>query len=158
MPTSDAPPDQPVPGDPFGWVGVVAGLLALALALLPGWVAPLYDPPAKAIHQQAADWLGRLKDQAAEAVGGGDPASPPAQGEAANPWRDPRIALGALLLGFVALGLAAVAFARREGPRVTACALTLGAGAIASEYLLTALVILVFAVTAVALAAVARRG
>jgi hypothetical protein len=156
MPTRDALDDQ-VPGDPFGWAGLAAGLLALAIALLPGWVAPLYDPPAKSIHRQAADWLGRLKDQAAEAVGG-DPASPPPPGEAPNPWRDPRIALGALLLGFAALALAAVAFARCEGPRVTTCALTLGAGAIATEYLLTALVILVFAVTAVALAAVARRG
>jgi hypothetical protein len=156
MPTRDAPDGQPVPGDPCGWAGLVAGLLALAIALLPGWIAPLYDPPAKSIHQQATDWLGRLKDQAAEAVGG-DPASPPAP-EESNPWRDPRIELGSLLLAFAALGLATVAFARREGPRVTACALALGAGAIATASLLTAVLILMFAGTAVALAAGARRG
>ena len=146
-----------MPGDACGWSGVAAGLLAVALALLPGWIAPLYDPPAKSLHGQAADWLGRLRDQAAEAVGA-QPAAPPAPDAPPNPWRDPRFGLGSLLLGFAALALAAVAFARRESARVTACALALGAGAIAAEYLFTALVILLFAGTAVALAAVARRG
>jgi hypothetical protein len=157
MPLHDAPEEQVPPGDAYGWVGLAAGLLAVALALLPGWIAPLYDPPSRSLPTQAADWLGRLRDQAAEAVGG-QPAPPPAPDELPNPWRDPRIVLGSLLLGFAALALAAIAFARRESARVTACAVALGAGAIAAEYLFTALVILLFAGTAVALAAGARRG
>jgi hypothetical protein len=153
----DAPDDRRAPGDGYGWAAFAAGLLAVALALLPGWIAPLYDPPSRSLPTQAADWLGRLRDQAAEAVGG-QPVQPPAPDAPPNRWRDPRIALGSLLLGFAALALAATAFARRESARVTACAVALGAGAIAAEYLLTALVILLFAGTAVALAAGARRG
>lgn len=138
-----------------GWVGLACGLVSLAVALVPAWVAPLYDPPSKALSEYATDWLGQLKDQAAAATGMAPepvvPELPP------NPWRDPRFALGALLLGFGALTMAAIGFARREDPRVVACALTLGAGAIATERLLTALMILLFALVAVALVAVARR-
>jgi hypothetical protein len=152
----DAPDGRRAPGDGYGWAGFAAGLLAVALALLPGWIAPLYDPPSRSLPTQAADWLGRLRDQAAEAVGG--QAVPPPSDAPPNRWRDPRIALASLLLGFAALALAATAFARRESARVTACAVALGAGAIAGEYLFTALVILIFAGTAVALAAGARRG
>jgi len=153
----DAPDGLRAPGDGYGWAGFAAGLLAVALALLPGFIAPLYDPPSISLSTQAADWLGRLRDQAAEAVGGqATPAPPP--DASPNRWRDPRITVASLLLGFAALALAATAFARRESARVTACAVVLGAGAIAAEYLFTALVILLFAGTAVALAAGARRG
>ncbi len=52
----------------FGWAGLAFGVVALGLALLPGWVAPLYDPPSKPIPQQAADWLGELKDKTVAAI------------------------------------------------------------------------------------------
>src|SRR4029453_7468407 len=152
----DPPDDRRASGGGYGWAGFAAGLLAVALAVLPGWIAPLYAPPSRSLPTQAADWLGRLRDQAAQAVGA--PPGPPPSDAPPNPRRDPRIALASLLLGFAALALAATAFARRESARVTACAVALGAGAIAAEYLFTALVILLFAGTAVALAAGARRG
>jgi len=153
----DAPDDRRAPGDGYGWAGFAAGLLAVTLALVPGFIAPLYDPPSRSLSTQAADWLGRLRDQAAGAVGGQTAPAPPPD-IPPNRWRDPRIVVASLLLGFAALALAATAFARRESGRVTACAVALGAGAIAAEYLFTALVILVFASMAVALAAGARRG
>ena len=142
-------------GQRVGWAGLACGLLALAVALLPSWVAPLYDPPTKPLHERAVDWVGQLRDEAAGVVGA-RPTPPPPQ-EAPNAWRDPRITLVALLLAFAALACGAVAFVRREHPRIVASAVALGAGAIASEHLVTAVMVLLVAVTAVVLAAWARR-
>src|SRR5690349_5921916 len=128
----------------FGWSGLVIGLLALALGLVPGWIAPLYDPPGKPILQRAADWVGELKDKAV-AVLRMEPAPPPAL-EQRNAWRDPRIAVWSLVFGFGALVLGIVSFVRHEDQRLVACAIALGAGTISSQYFLTAAVILLFAV------------
>jgi hypothetical protein len=128
----------------FGWAGLAFGVLALALALLPGWVAPLYDPPSKPIPQKAADWLGELKDKTVAAIR--LEAAPPPAVEFQNPWRDPRIVLSSLLLAFAALVLGIVAFVRHEDQRMVACAVALAAGAIAAEHLLTAVMVLSFAV------------
>lgn len=128
----------------FGWSGLTIGILALGLALLPGWVAPMYDPPSKPIQQKAADWFGELKDKAVAAIRM-EPVAP-ALPEFNNPWRDRRIALTSLILGFSALALGILAFVRHEDQRLVACAVALGAGAIAAEYVLTAAMILAFAV------------
>ncbi|HTS54977.1 MAG TPA: hypothetical protein VMH26_17025 [Burkholderiales bacterium] len=128
----------------FGWAGLGFGVVALALALLPGWVAPMYDPPSKPLQQQAADWLGQLKDQTVTAIGMA-PASPPAP-ESHNAWRDRRISIASLVMGFIALVLGIVAFVRHEDQRMVACAVALAAGAIAAEHFLTAVMILAFAV------------
>jgi hypothetical protein len=128
----------------FGWAGLACGVCALGLALLPGWVAPLYDPPAKAIPQQAADWLGELKDKTVAAMR--MESAPPPPVEFRNAWRDPRIVLGSLLLGFAALVLGIVAFVRHEDQRMVACAVALAAGAIAGTHFLTAVMVLAFAV------------
>ena len=131
------------------------GLLALAVSLLPWWVAPLYDPPPRPLGERAAEWLAELREYT---TGSPDPgaSSQPAPA-ATNPWRSPRLAVAALLLAFAALVSGAIAFVRREDARVTACSVALGAGAIAADSVLTAVMVLVVAVTAVALAAVARR-
>jgi len=128
----------------FGWAGLAFGVLALALAILPGWVAPLYDPPSKPIPQQAADWIGELKDKTVAAIRA--ESAPPPASESPNPWRDPRLVLGSLLLAFTALVLGIVAFVRHEDQRMVACAVALAAGAIAGAHLLTAIMVLVFAV------------
>ena len=128
----------------FGWAGLAFGVLALALALLPGWVAPLYDPPSKPIPQQAADWLGELKDKTVAAIR--MESAPPQASEFQNPWRDSRIVLASLLLAFTALVLGIVAFVQHENQRMVACAVALAAGAIASAHLLTAAMVLAFAV------------
>jgi len=128
----------------FGWAGLAFGVLALALAILPGWVAPLYDPPSKPIPQQAADWLGELKDKTVAAIRA--ESVPPQASEFRNPWRDPRVVLGSLLLAFAALVLGIIAFVRHEDQRMVACAVALAAGAIASAHFLTAVMVLAFAV------------
>ncbi len=128
-----------------GWSGLALGILALGLALLPGWIAPIYDPPSRPIQQKAADWVGELKDKAIAAIRM-ESAPPPPPAEAGNPWRNPRVKLASLVLGFSALVLGILAFVRHEDQRMVACAVALGAGAIAAEYLLTAAMILAFAV------------
>jgi hypothetical protein len=128
-----------------GWSGLALGILALALALLPGWIAPTYDPPARPIQQKAADWFGDLKGKAIAAIRM-EPAPPPPPQEVGNPWRNPRVKVASLVLGFSALVLGILAFVRHEDQRMVACAVALGAGAIAAEYLLTAAMILAFAV------------
>jgi len=130
--------------DWVGWVGLAIGLLAMTLALIPSWLAPLYDPPAKPVQQRAADWLSELKDRAAAAIKM-EPAPPPPP-EVRNPWRDPRIALASLICGFGALVLGILAFVLHEEQRLVACCVALGAGTIAAQYLLTAALILGFAV------------
>ena len=128
----------------FGWCGLLIGLLALALGLLPGWIAPLYDPPSKPIPQRAADWVGELKDKAMAAIRAEPPPAPPPDQRTA--WRDPRVAVWSLVLAFTALVLGIVSFVRHEDQRLVACSIALGAGTICSQYLLTALLILAFAV------------
>jgi hypothetical protein len=123
----------------FGWSGLIIGLLALALGLLPGWIAPLYDPPAKPIPQRAADWLGELKDKAMSVIRAEPPPPPPL--EQRGFWRDPRITLCSLLLGFAALLLGIVSFVRHEDQRLVACTIALGAGTISTQYFLTAVMV-----------------
>lgn len=142
---------------PLGWTGLVLGLVALSLAVLPSWVAPLWDPPPPPLGRQAGEVLRELRDRAAAVLG--TPPRAPEPPPPPNPWRDPRLALATLCAAFAAIVLATLAFARREDPRVVATALTVGAGTVASEHVLTAALILVFAVTAVVMAAIAgRRG
>ena len=144
--TSDSPSrlERRAKHDYFGWAALLLGIVALAFALLPGWIAPMYDPPSQPIEQKAADWLGELKDKAAAAIRMESLPPPPA--EVKNPWRSPRIALTSLILGFGALVLGILAFVRHEDQRMVACSIALGAGAISAQFILTAALILAFAV------------
>ena len=127
----------------FGWLGLAAGLVALALALLPGWIAPIYAPPVKPIEQSAMDWMGEIKDRVVGAIKSEPVASPPPAPQ--EIWKK-RAALSSLLIGFAALLLGILAFVRREEARLTACAVALGTGAIAAQFIFTALLIIGFAV------------
>jgi hypothetical protein len=128
----------------FGWSGLIIGLLALALGLLPGWIAPLYDPPTRPIPQRAADWLSEIKDKAMAAIRAETPPPPPP--EQRNFWRNPHLAVWSLLLGFTALLLGIVSFVRHEDQRLVACSIALAAGTICAQYFLTAVMILTFAI------------
>ena len=137
-----------------GWVGLTCGLLALAASSMPTWVAPFYDPPTRPLASRASEWLGQLHDYTTGAEPDGAARQVPAP---ANPWRSPRLAVASLLLAFVALACAAIAFVRREDTRMVACTVALGAGAMAGYSLVTAMMVLLIAMTAVVLAAVGRR-
>ena len=154
MESSDVPALPPARRNAIGGLGLTCGLLALAASLLPSWVAPFYDPPAKPLPTRASEWLGQLRDYATRAAepegGAGQPAAP-------NPWRSPRLSVASLLLAFAALACAAIAFVRREDTRTVACTVALAAGAMAGYSLVTAMMVLLVALTAVVLAAVGRR-
>lgn len=139
----------------IGGVGLACGILALVASLLPSWTAPLYEQPATPSPTGASGWIGQLRDYA---TGTAQPegAAPPLNA-APNPWRGPRLAVASRILAFAALACAAIAFARREDARIVTCSVALGAGGIAAYSLLTAMMVLLVALTAVALAVVARR-
>jgi len=129
--------------DLFGWLGLALGLVALGLALLPGWIAPIYAPPAKPIEQSAVDLMGAVKDRVIGAIKSEPVVLPPPAPQ--EIWQK-RAGLTSLVTGFAALVLGILAFVRREEPRLTACAFALGTGAIAAQFIFTALLILAFAV------------
>jgi hypothetical protein len=125
--------------DVFGWIGLAIAILALGLALLPGWVSPTTDPALGAGESGWAAWLGRR-------MLGLPPASSPAESPAAaNVWQQ-RFATTAAVLGFVALVLGILSFARHEKARLTGCCVGVASGAIATQHPLTALMIMGFAV------------
>ena len=126
-------------GREFGSAGLAIAVLALALALLPGWVSPSPEPAPGSWENSWMVWLGRR-------TLGLPPASVPAD-PAATPgvWR-PGFAVSAAVLGFVALVLGIVSFVRREDARLTGCCVGVAAGAIATQHPFAALIIMVFAV------------
>jgi len=144
--TTDVKLDRRPKRQYFGWSGLALGIVALALALLPTWIAPLYDAAPKPIPQQATDWLSELKEKAAAAIKMEPPPLP--DPEIKNIWRDPHLALSSLLLAFVALVLGILAFVRHEDQRMVACSVALGAGAICAQHFMTAGLILAFAILA----------
>jgi hypothetical protein len=125
-------------GREFGSAGLAIAVLALALALLPGWISPAPDPAAGSWENGWMVWLGRRTFGLPPAVPT-DPAATP------GVWRQ-GFAVSAAVLGFVALVLGIVSFVRREDARLTGCCVGVAAGAIATQHPFTALVIMGFAV------------
>jgi hypothetical protein len=125
-------------GREFGSAGLAIAVLALALALLPGWVSPSPEPPPGSWENGWMFWLGRQTLGLPPAVPA-DPAAVP------GVWRQ-GFAVSAAVLGFVALVLGIVSFVRREDARLTGCCVGVAAGAIATQHPFAALLIMVFAV------------
>ena len=125
-------------GREFGSAGLAIAVLALALALLPGWLSPAPEPPGS-WENGWMFWLGRR-------TLGLPPASIPADPAAAPSTWIQGFAVSAAVLGFVALVLGIVSFVRREDARLTGCCVGVAAGAIATQHPFAALIIMVFAV------------
>jgi hypothetical protein len=126
-------------GREFGWVGLAVGILALALALLPGWISPETEPVPGGWESGWAAWLGRRTLGLPPVAQATDPAT------ASGVWRQ-RLATTSAVLGFAALVLGIVSFVRREDARLTGCCVGVAAGAIATQHPLAALLIMGFAV------------
>lgn len=132
-----------LPKQTFGVLGLSAGLAALALTLLPAWIADYTEPPPKPVARAMLDSIDSLKDRVVGAFSSEPAPLPPA------PVREiarTRSAFVALIAGFCALVFGIVAFVRREDARLTAVSVALGTGAIAAQHLLTAGLIMGFAV------------
>ena len=125
-------------GREFGSAGLAIAVLALALALLPGWLSPAPEPPGS-WENGWMFWLGRR-------TLGLPPASIPADPAAAPSTWIQGFAVSAAVLGFVALVLGIVSFVRREDARLTGCCVGVAAGAIATQHPFAAVIIMVFAV------------
>jgi hypothetical protein len=125
--------------DVFGWVGLAVAILALGLALLPGWVSPATEPELAGGQSGWVTWFGRRM------FGMQQDAPAPAEARPPSTWRQ-RLATTAAVLGFIALVLGIVSFARDEGARLTGCCVGVASGAIATQHPLTALLIMGFAV------------
>ena len=54
-----------------GWIGIVAGMLSLAFALLPAKLAPVITPP-KPIEQSIVDRAKALRDRAVALIRGAE--------------------------------------------------------------------------------------
>lgn len=126
-------------GREFGSAGLALAVLALALALLPGWVSPAPEPPPGSWENSWMVWLGRRTLGLPSDSVPTDPAAAP------SVWRQ-GFAVSAAVLGFVALVLGIVSFVRREDARLTGCCVGVAAGAIATQHPFAALVIMCFAV------------
>jgi hypothetical protein len=124
--------------DVFGWVGLAVAILALGLALLPGWVSPLTGADATGGETGWLTWFGRR-------LLGLPGAPPPDPAAAPSGWRH-GLAATAAVLGFVALVLGIVSFARHEAARLTGCCVGVASGAIATQHPIAALLIMGFAV------------
>jgi hypothetical protein len=124
--------------DVFGWVGLAVAILALGLALLPGWVSPASEQELAGGQSGWVTWFGRR-------MFGMQDAPVPAESAPPSTWRR-RLATTAAVLGFVALVLGIVSFARHEAARLTGCCVGVASGAIATQHPLTALLIMGFAV------------
>jgi hypothetical protein len=123
--------------NPFGLIGVIVGLLALASALLPIWILPLVDPPRSA-GQAVVDSAQRLRERAAARLRG-----EPQQQEAARTDWYRVFSAATVALGLAAFACAVLSFLRREDRRATAVAAALGAGAILIQYTLWAVTLVV---------------
>jgi len=125
--------------DVFGWVGLAVAIVALALALLPGWVSPGAGSGPDGAESGWLAWFGRRML--------GMPGAPPPPDPAAvsSGWRH-GLATTAAVLGFVALVLGIVSFARRESARLTGCCVGVASGAIATQHPFAAVLIMAFAV------------
>jgi hypothetical protein len=132
-----------IPRQMFGVLGLAAGLLALALTLLPPWIEDYTRPPPKPVARAVLDTIGSLKDRV---VGAFSSETAPAPAPPVIEVVQTRSAFIALLAGFAALVFGIIAFVRREDARLTAVSIALGAGAIAAQHTVTAALIVGFAI------------
>jgi hypothetical protein len=123
--------------DVFGWVGLAVAIVALALALLPGWVSPVAGSGPD--ESGWLTWFGRRM------LGMPGAPPPPDPATVSSGWRH-GLATTAVVLGFVALVLGIVSFARHESARITGCCVGVASGAIATQHPFAALLIMGFAV------------
>lgn len=126
----------------FGFIGIGLGSIALMLALVHFWAGP-FSPQPK-VEQTVAEKAVAIRDATIAALKGESAPSP----QTAAPGYDlDRIAsIVTAVLGGLALILAVVGIALKEPMRVAGGAAFLGAGAIAFQFAVVAIGLIVLAV------------
>lgn len=118
----------------LGWIGIIAGIVAFAAALLPTRLAPMLVA-GKPIEQTVIDKARELRDRAAAVISG-----KPAPAPAPKPVDYKAVAANAaVLLGGAAFVLGILGFVRREDLRPAVGATLLGIAALAFEQLMASL-------------------
>lgn len=131
----------------FSFFGIGFGAVALLLAVIHFWAGPFTPKPT--FEKTIASKVVSIKDAALAKLKGEEP--PIAIQQTPSFDIDKVVNLAIPVLGALALILAVVAFATNEPPKAAIGAAILGAGSIAFQFAITALVaiILVFLIVAV---------
>lgn len=125
------------------FAGLTFGLLALALALFHFYGGP-FDPPAS-FEKSVADVAVGIGKAVIAQRAGSKVEDPPPQAKARPMKLDKIVTMVTVAAGFLAIMLAVFARIRREDRRIWSSAAALGIGAIALEYLIILVGVVLFA-------------
>ena len=128
--------DTRAPGGVLGVVGTIVGLVALGVAIFHFFLGPIEPPPP--LGEVLAEVASDLKDALAAKLQGGDP-----QPQPTDFGPDRLVDALVIALGFVALALGVVGFVRREEWRPNGTAITLGSAAIAFQFAIAIVAVIV---------------
>jgi hypothetical protein len=129
----------------FGLIGVVAGVVALGLALLHFWAGPFNPKPS--IEKVVAEKAVKIRDAVVARLKGEEK---PASVESQTFDTDRLITISTIVAGFLAVVLAVASYIRKEEKKVSVSAVALGGGAIALQYFAVAIGAIVLAILIVA--------
>ena len=126
----------------WGPIGTVAGLLAIAVAVLPFWILPAIFPP-KPIDLVVVETGQRIKERIKDRLAGRtetEQPKPTREQSESDRWYQ-LCSIAAVSLGVGAIGLGVVSFLRREPWRHSAAPAALGVAAIVAQYAVLALMV-----------------
>lgn len=121
----------------YGWIGFICGALALGISIVHFYTGPLVKEPS--LSQVATQKVMSLKQKALSKFKGDKqtnekPNAPEAEQD--ERWNlDEKLDLSAVILGFLALVFASVAFIRHENIRASGMAGAFGVGTILFQFL-----------------------
>jgi hypothetical protein len=115
----------------LGIVGCIAGLLALAAAVLPHWIIPVVLPPPPA-DKIIVDTGRRVKDRLVAQMKGVEYQEPRREPSPGHRWGS-IASIAAVALGVLAIAFAVLSILLREDILVAGLAATLGIAALAVE-------------------------
>lgn len=126
----------------FSFIGIGVGATALMLALIHFWAGPFSPQPS--IEQVVAEKAVSIRDATVAALKGETPPSPKSNDTRYDLDRIASIATA--VLGGLAVILSVIGFALKEQTRVASGAAVLGVGAIAFQFAVMALGVLVLVI------------
>ncbi|MEX2285522.1 MAG: hypothetical protein WD648_00455 [Planctomycetaceae bacterium] len=128
----------------YGIIGIAMAFLGLALGVVSPWIVNLVEPqPQQPAAENIADFTARIVKAVKEKMKRQPPANAPAPQQIS--WTNVMAVAGAGL-GLLGVLLGSVSWIRREDHRISGVAALFGAAAIAWQYLLLAIAIVIFLV------------
>jgi|GEM_PF-1996717 len=131
----------------FAVIGLVLGIIALGVGLTHFFAGPIDPPPL--LEELVADKAVKITQAMTAKLKGEEYLSSSSESDQFGP--DRMIELTTVILGFIALVLAAFSFIQKEDPKISGMAAAFGGGAIALQFLILALgaFVLIFLIAAV---------